>query len=218
MRSFRWIVALLVLGFAGEARATPAFAFKIGAGVNFPAGAANGPLATGGTFIVGGGLQLHPRVDVLLDYIYAGNALDTNAFRNQAITGLHSMHIFEATGRFAVYNSAPVSVGLLLWPGVYYRRVSIDQVVGTGVSTFCSPFLFYCAPAAVPITQEIGTRSAWDFGLAAGADVGMVSEGVSPYLEVRVERVFGGTVTDAAGVQHSTSATFIPISVGIRYQ
>jgi hypothetical protein len=213
MRGWSRLVLLLLVSAPRAAPGAPMVQF--GAGVTFPAGAAASPLVAGGTLTAGVGWETPKRLGLSLDYFYAGNPLDHDIFRAQDLGGLHATHALTLVGRYTF--GKPLGAYVLAGPGLYYRHVSISRVVGTAVGAYCDPILLYCAPTAVPVTDTLGTRDRIDPGLTGGFGITFASEVIRPYLEVRVHRMFGGSVKDAQGQSRSTSATLIPVMLGIIY-
>ena len=188
-----------------------------GGGASFPAGAANRALGVGGTLTAGVSLELSPRLGIPLDYMYAGNPVDSTVLPGTELTGLHASHVFGLGARYTFIDGGVLRVHALLQPGVTYRRVSIKKVVGTSVTAFCDPFVLFCVPQATPITEALGSRSETDFSLAAGLGMAIAGGPIKPYLEVRVLWLAGKNVTDAAGKSRSTATTLVPILLGVRY-
>jgi len=106
---------------------------------------------------------------------------------------------------------------LLAGPLVSQRRV---QITGSGDGTFeaCLPQWFQCSPEPVPFDRALGIRRATSVGASVGAgmtfEVGLTARLV---IEARYAYHSGPSFTAADGTKQSASASYIPITVGLRF-
>jgi opacity protein-like surface antigen len=144
------------------------------------------------------------------------------ALTNGLLQSNHQMHV----GSFnLVYRShsrdKPVGGYALGGVGIYHRIVQLTSPT-VGYTTYCDPFFYVCYPAAVAVDQIIGDRSSNDFGIDFGAGLTFGHE-AKFYIETRYHYVFGKTITPANGSTTtcpngcSTSASYIPITFGVRW-
>jgi opacity protein-like surface antigen len=106
---------------------------------------------------------------------------------------------------------------LLAGPLVSQRRV---QITGSGDGTFeaCLPQWFQCSSEPVPFDRALGIRRATSIGASVGAgmsfEVGLRARLV---IEARYAYHDGPSFTAADGTKQSASASYIPITVGLRF-
>lgn len=106
---------------------------------------------------------------------------------------------------------------LLAGPLVSQRRV---KMTGSGEGMFdgCLPQWFQCSPQPVPFDQALGVRRATSIGGSVGAGFSFdVSLTALLVVEARVAYHGGPSFTASDGTRQSASATYIPLTVGLRF-
>jgi len=106
-------------------------------------------------------------------------------------------------------------------PGAYNRSVEITQYVGNGV--ICDPYWGICG--TYPVTDVLGSRGGWDFGINVGGGVGF---GIGPntefFVESRYHYVWGPPIPTPTNLPAGTTAPggnadgqYTPLTFGIRF-
>jgi hypothetical protein len=131
----------------------------------------------------------------------------------------HETHQVAGNVQIALTGpDSPVRVYLVGGSGMYYRKVEITAYAGSGV--VCDPYLYVCG--TYPVTDVLGSRGGWDFGVSVGGGVGFrVGAEGEIFLETRYHYVWGPEI--APNVSSSTFAggkangTYMPVTFGFRF-
>jgi opacity protein-like surface antigen len=178
------------------ALATPARAqyepprFRLGGGAIMPAGTIHERFETGWHLTGGLGWKLVRETLVLrFDYGYSRERLVGGALENAFVNGEHQIHSFEADLEWTVSPGSPAPVHLLAGPGVYLQPEDV-----------------------------LGSRSSTNLGFNLGVGVDIPIRGrVAAFLEIRWRFVWGDVYGLPGGSGKRGSASYFPVTLGIRF-
>ncbi len=196
------------------------FNYFIGAGVGVPTFEPAQLFNPGLGLMVGIGYHLTRRLTLQADYAYTSYRLESDLLPDTeaVLTGGQRMHWTTLVARFELLRpQRALNLTLVGGPGLYWRRISIEQVTGVQLVTFCSPGSFACYPSPTPVTDVLGERSSFDFGLSAGLNLS-VSLGypVRIFLEPRFHFILGPLVETDSGPRRA-NGYYVPIVLGFQY-
>jgi hypothetical protein len=180
----------------------------IGGGFTVPTGDMDGRLAGRGHFVVGGGYQFLPALELQAEYMYNTFGLTRGElFRINEPNGdghVHSITIDPVLHLHLPFTrlSARAMAGI----GYYRRTVEFTQPT-TALTTFFDPFFGFFT-AAVPANQVIGsvTRNGFGYNIGAGLDFTLVG---------RTKLYFDARYHDAHMAHGNTQ--MVPLTVGLRF-
>ena len=114
---------------------------------------------------------------------------------------------------------SPAPVHLIGGPGVYRQGTEITRVRDyTPGPPVCDPWLQVCEPGPVPPEEIVGSRSSTNFGFNLGAGVDIPIRGrVAAFVEIRWRYVWGDTYGLPGGAERRGSASYFPVTLGIRF-
>jgi opacity protein-like surface antigen len=199
------------------ATGVPRVGFNAAGGAALPISDAGGSFKTGIGAQVGVTYNFTQRLGLQAEYSFSRYGIQANVLEAQSVEGDHVLHYGDINAVYKVLRARPLGIYVLGGPGVYYRKVTISQVVGTGFAPYCDPWLLLCYAQPVDITQVLGERSRTDFGLNAGAGIELRLFGgpMHLYLEARYHYVFGGTIETPSGPRRITGQ-YLPVMLGFR--
>jgi len=219
------IVTSILLGAAllaatpGDASAQRRFHFTFGGGPTFIASDLGERFSTGLGPAVGVTFDITERV--AFEFQYAFRRFHAENYVSGifgTFTGYHDTNelsfnlMFNLTG-----PDAPVRVYAVGGPGAYYRRVTITEYTGTGV--ICDPYWYVCG--SYPITDIVGHRDSWDFGVNVGGGVGFkLGEDAEFTVESRFHWVKGPDIQvgpNAPAQPGKADGYYIPLTFGFRF-
>jgi opacity protein-like surface antigen len=205
-------VLLAVSAWPAAAQARKPFEFTVGGGATFPLSDSADRFDTGWNFTAGATWNASDTFGLRLDYLYSDHDVKGEIFDTQ----LDATHVMQyASGSFVLQTPASdgPSFYVLGGPGLYFRSSEITRFAGTGVASYCDPWLFYCYTEVVPIEAVIGKRDATDWGVQGGVGMSFrVTGSARLFLEARYHYVWG----DELGGRRA-NGQYIPISVGVRF-
>jgi opacity protein-like surface antigen len=236
MRKVAWMVlGSLAIAVAPAVAQDKPVEVNIGFGWIFPitSGLKN-DFNAGWTGTIGATFWVNPKVGIMAEYTYDHmNGPDKTvllspgpglpAVNNGLIQSNHQIHsgIFNVVFRPVPHPQGGVNGYILVGGGIYHRIINLTTP-SAGYTTICDPYWYVCYPALVPIDVIIGSRSSNDFGFDVGGGIEFGHE-AKFYIESRYTYVWGPTVTVPAAVQpyaagsYGTSATYIPLTFGVRF-
>ena len=207
--------------------ATPPYSFQLTGGVVAPIGEARDAAGLGWNVSVGAEIRLREPVALRAQYLYARFAdvpadLPLPSIPGGLVIADLRAKLQSHTGFFDVVVRRSSSDGrrtgyLLAGPLVALRRV---KITGEGEGSFdaCLPQWLQCEPAPVPFDQALGVRRATSLGASVGAgvafDVGLRARLV---VEARYMYLDGPAFTAADGTTRRASASYLPLTVGLRF-
>ena len=225
-------------GRAAQGTATPAdpgpderlFSLQVTGGAVATMGEAANAAGLGWNVGVGGEVRVRDWLGLRAQYLYARFAgVAATAARAAGTVEPSAPASVEAklqshTGFFDAVLRKPLAgtgrtVYLVAGPLASLRRVRITSANG-GASPYhgCQPQWLQCSPEPIPFDRALGIRRATSLGASAGAgaavDVGLTAQLV---IEARYVFLSGPTFTDVNGRTQSASASYFPITVGLRF-
>lgn len=205
---------------AGQAEESPlggAYYF-VGASAGIPTSRSADVFKVGPGVTLGVGYRFTERFSAQVDYLFSSYGLKSDLIEQSDLTGSQRL---QWSTLDASYELLPpdkiISVRILAGPAIYWRRVSIEEISGVELVTFCSPYTFFCFPSPTPTTTVLGSRSSSDFGFNAGLKLG-VSLGYPTqlYLESRFHFIYGPQVETESGTRRA-NGYFLPVILGFNY-
>jgi hypothetical protein len=194
---------------------------NIGGGPTFPFGEVGDRFSTGWGPAIGVTVDQSPHVGFQFEYAYrwmdVKDELDPLGGRISANHQTHQL-AFDMIGTVTPPESK-VRVYGIGGPGAYYRSANITAYTGTGV--VCDPFWYICG--AYPVSDVIGSRGGWDFGVNFGGGVGFKIDEAEFFVESRYHYVWGPTIdvpADLPGGPPSTlnaDGQYLPLTFGFRF-
>jgi hypothetical protein len=218
---------------------TPAFAqdkrvdVNLGGGVIFPVSDIKDDFDPGWNITFGATINANEKSGFLVDYTYDRmlgpektilvSPTPGGIGSSQLIESNHQMHVGTFNYVYKMSSSSSSVGGYLLGGvGIFHRIVQLTSPA-IGYATVCDPYWYVCYPAAVSVDNILGDKSSNDFGINLGGGVTFGSE-AKFYVEMRYQQVFGKTIEPTTVGNNvvcpnecSTSATYFPITFGIRW-
>lgn len=100
--------------------------------------------------------------------------------------------------------------------GFSFRDVEIAQFAGVGVAPYCDPYLLACYATPIAVSQVIGSRDSFDFGLDAGLGAyAMLSPPLRLYLEARYHDLWGPEFEGPNGDRVDSDGQYLPVVLGL---
>jgi hypothetical protein len=224
-------VLLLAASSLSTSAATPAadaaeesplggFHYFVGAHATLPAFASSKTFDFAAGVTIGVGYRFNTRLAATVDYLYGFHRLKKDLIPDPAVKLTGGQRLQWSTLDISYELTPPrqrVSLSIMAGAGVYWRRVSIEQITGVELVPFCSPATFVCFQSPQPATSLLGARSSTDGGLNAGLNVA-VSLGypIQVFVEPRFHFIFGPVVDTPTGPQRAYGY-YLPIVFGFHY-
>ena len=182
----------------------------------FPLGGAEDRFNPGAGFLIGIGYDFSKRFSLLAEYSLTWFDVKSSLLPSADINGNQLLQVGDLALLVNLVNNQSGGFYLVGGPGLYHRTIEITQFAGTGVSTFCDPWLLVCYPVAVPVEDVLGSASATDLGVNVGLG-GFLRVGpfVKLFLEARYHYIWGDEINTPSGPRDS-DAQFLPINFGLR--
>jgi len=227
MRQVRSIVlgAAILAGLPAMASAQQrAYHITFGGGPTFLGGGLGEKFSTGwgpalGATFEGPNHRMGFQFEYAFRRFHSENAAD---ILGGVFTAHHDTHQMDFNIYFNLtHPDAKMRVYAVAGPGAYYRNITIDKYVGTGV--ICDPYWYICG--SYPITSVVGTRGGWDFGFDVGGGVGFKlgdDENAEFTIESRYHFVQGPDVTvpgtPLTGPRTgNANGQYFPLTFGFRF-
>jgi opacity protein-like surface antigen len=206
------------------------FSFDISGGGVVPLGAAGDASGLGWNVGVSAGVAVRGRFSVRALYLYSRFAakeiqvpVEVDGPQPLTLASLRGK-VQSHTGFFDLVAGWPSAGGrrsfyVMAGPLVAGRRVSITGSGPTAAAfDACLPQWLQCSPTTVSFDRALGIRRAASVGASVGAgasfDVGLAARLV---IETRYMYLDGPSFTDVNGARQSASATYLPVSIGLRF-
>ncbi len=215
-------VALVGSASAGEEEKSPlaGFNYFLGGSAGVPASQSSEAFYVGWGITGGVGYHFHGRLNLQADYLYSSYNVRSDLIpeTGASLTGVQRMQWSTVDVGFDVIEPGRVvSLKVLAGPGIYFRTVSIEQITGVQLVTFCSPGTFFCFPTPTPTTTVLGARSSIDPGGNLGFKLGFsLGFPTQIYLEARFHFIYGPLIDIGTGTRRANGYYF-PIVVGFQY-
>jgi len=206
------------------------YSFQVTGGGVAPLGDASDAAALGWNVSAAAGVDLPGPMSLRAQYLYSRFGakeiqVPVEVDGPQPVT-LVSMRgqVQSHTGFFDLVAEWPLAGGrrsayIMAGPLVSGRRVKITGT-GPAAGTFdaCLPQWLQCSPQSIMFDQALGIRRASSVGGSVGAgvsfDIGLRARLV---VEARYVYLDGPGFTDTNGARQSASASYLPITVGLRF-
>ncbi len=228
MRQFVWIlvsVGIITTGSTGtcqeeEKSFLGGFHYFLAGGTGIPISNSSDFFDIGWGASLGVGFRFTDRLAAQVDYMYSSYDIKSDIIPDHAAGIVGNQRLQWSTLNVS-YEFVPsgniVNIRAHAGPGIYWRRVSIEEVTGVESVTFCAPGTFVCYPSPTTTTEVIGARSSTDFGLNFGFNLS-VSLGYPTriYLEPRFHFIFGPIIETPSGARRA-NGYFIPVVLGFDY-
>jgi hypothetical protein len=197
-------------------------------GGTLPVGAAGDAMGPAWNVGVAGTVAVGPSLGIRADYLYNrfGDRRETvdvglgpmlPAFRSVDVRSKSQMHVISLDltwvrphGRGRFY--------LMAGPTYFRRRVQLTAADVQGIASECRAQWLQCAPESIGFDVWQGIKKSNDLGFNAGAGV-TLRTGLTAMLtlEARYFYVNGPTFRAADGRSVSSSAHFVPVSIGLTF-
>ncbi len=206
------------------------FAVSVLGGATLPiSGAARDAMGIGWNVGVAGEVRLPSSLAVRADYLYdrygtvyklIDVALDPQlpASRQESVRSKSQMHFVSFDLAWSRTTAGGTRVYVMGGPTFFRRRVQLTAANDQGLASACEPQWLQCEAEAIGFDRWLGIKKSDDWGFNAGGGVAFRT-GLTALVvvEARYYYVVGPNFTSAAGGSPSASASFLPISVGLRF-
>jgi hypothetical protein len=205
---------------AREAGLIGPFIWNIGGQILVPVGPSGDRTDTGGGIAIG--LTYSPsssyKYGIQFEYAVDWSNVATGRLQNFGVFGNGLFQYFNLNALWRPIHAGGVSVYFIGGGGLYYRRVEIAQVVGTGFVPICDPWLLVCSTVPVGVEDILGSRNTWDWGVDGGMGLTFGVAGTSRlYVEARYHYIFGPTFRDVNNNERKADGQFVPVTIGVKF-
>ena len=206
----------------------PALSVQVGGGLVTPIGDATAASGPGWNVSVAGGLDLHGGISLRAQYLYSRFAAEETRVslgRDGAQPGGHAVVRGKPQSHAGFLDllvkrpgaGSRAAAYLLAGPVVALRRVTLTGS-GDGSVNQCLPQWLQCSASPVSFDRAIGIRRGTSFGASVGAgvtfDVGLTAR---VFVEARYIYLDGPSFTASDGTTHRASASYVPVTAGLRF-
>jgi len=169
--------------------------------------------------------SLRVRADYLYDrYAVKEKTIDVGlgpmlpAFKEVPVRGKSQMHFVSFDLAWMRETLEGRRVFVMGGPTIFHRRVQLTAADDRGIADACEPQWLQCRPDTIGFDRWLGIKESTDYGFNVGFGLAFRT-GLTAALviEARYYYVVGPKYTSASGDSRSASASFLPISVGLRF-
>ncbi|HEV2397479.1 MAG TPA: hypothetical protein VGS27_11100 [Candidatus Sulfotelmatobacter sp.] len=202
-----FIYSLLTLPLSAQG-----FNFNIGAGPAFPLGETNHFTHTSYNFVVGGGHNLFPHVNLDAEFMFHGLPVDRSVVNQLGLSNVKG-RLYSLTSNLVIGSSIGGRTNAyLIGGGGWYRRTMEAKQIVLKVGEVCEPWWWWdaqCVNGIVSSEETVGslTSSAGGFNVGGGVTFQLGESSTNFYVEVRYHRAFTNKV----------ETTVLPITFGLRW-
>lgn len=210
--SLRVLTLVFVCGLLTPPSSAQGFNFNFGGGPGFPLGETNQFAHPSYNFVVGGGHNVVPHVNMNAEFMYHGLPVDRSIVKPLGLSNVNG-RLYSLTGNLLIGTSiGGHRNAYLIGGGGWYRRTMQAKQTVLKVGEVCEPWWWWdaqCVNGIVSSEETVGSRtsSAGGFNVGGGLMFQIGDSTANFYAEVRYHRAFTSTV----------DTTVLPITFGFRW-
>jgi opacity protein-like surface antigen len=169
--------------------------------------------------------SLRLRVDYLYDrYATKEKTIDVGlgpmlpAFKQVPVRGKSQMHFVSFDLAWMREKLEGRRIFVMGGPTIFHRRVQLTAGDDRGIADVCETQWLQCSAETIGFDRWLGIKESVDYGFNVGVGLAFRTGLTASFvLEARYYYVYGPKYTSASGDSRNGSASFLPVSVGLRF-